>query len=445
MSAPPEYMIVNDIKSKHKLIFIEALGFYEYERGCWNKKEDSAINAYISGELGNYMTGNKISSIAKLMKAERANNNIVFNRKPLFNFKNGTLDLETLEFREHNEADYCSIQADYNYDPSKECPRWEKFIAEICDNDGKRKALMQEISGYVLFDDNSLQKCFMLIGEGANGKSVFLDILTEVFGRKNVSNVEMSGLAESFQRILLMDSILNISTETQTDVKGAESVFKQIVVGDPINGCYKNKDFISFRPRSKIILACNEFIKSKDMTHGFIRRICFVNFPNKFVDEPDPFNDNEKKADKDIISKLMEELPGIFNWALKGYRFLKEVKEFIKTDDEDELVRDFTESINPVLIFMREYPFVEGYDYIWADVYDDYQEWCKKSGHMYRSRHYFIRTFKPLFLKEHRNYEEFQSGSKRGVRQKCANSVQNSVQTEAAIEEHEQKMMNLHT
>ena len=127
---------------------------------------------------------------------------------------------------------------------------------------------------------------FFLLGEGANGKSVYLDVLTHVFGSGNISNVEMSGLIEPFQRIRLYSSILNISSETQSDVKGAESVFKQLVVGDSVNGCYKGKDFKEFRTRAKFISACNDYIKSRDVTTGFLRRICFVSFNARFVDEP---------------------------------------------------------------------------------------------------------------------------------------------------------------
>ena len=77
--------------------------------------------------------------------------------------------------------------------------------------------------------------------------------------------VAMSELIDHFRRIYLAESLVNISSETKSDVRGAEAVFKKIVVGDLINGCYKNKDFINFRPRAKMISACNEFFKSLDV------------------------------------------------------------------------------------------------------------------------------------------------------------------------------------
>jgi putative DNA primase/helicase len=234
----------------------------------------------------------------------------------------------------------------------------------------------------------------------------------------------MSGLIEPFQRILLMDSILNISTETQTSVKGAESIFKQVVVGDAINGCYKNKDYLSFNSRAKFILACNEFIKSKDYTHGFIRRICFVKFENRFVENPDVENDNEFKADKNITKKLLDELPGIFNWSVEGYKMLLSTKEFTKTDDEDDLIKDFTESINPVLVFMQDHEFDDGADIDFQQLYEDYKYWCVEAGHSARSRIGFIKAFKPVFVKNHPEYIDYQSGRRRGLRKRAIVNVQ---------------------
>ena len=172
-----------------------------------------------------------------------------------------------------------------------------------------------------------------------------------MFGDENVSSIEMSGLVEPFQRIHLLNSIMNISTETKTDVKGAESVFKQIVVDDAISGCYKNKDFLSFRPRTKLITACNEYIRSRDTTAGFMRRICFVSFPVKFSDDPGP---SELKADKGLTAKLKQDLPAIFNWAYKGYKVLLKNKVFTQTQDQTEMMESFMKVTNPLVAFIEE-------------------------------------------------------------------------------------------
>ncbi|MBQ9526887.1 MAG: toprim domain-containing protein [Fretibacterium sp.] len=382
LRCPPESMIAQEVCENRRLKYVIGLGFYEYTHGVWKRRDDVEICAYIGDQMGHWKTGGRVKSILTLVKAACVCDTL-FNKLPIFNFSNGVLELETGEFKEHSEAFMSSMQVDYSYKKEADCPRWRQFIEEVTDGNKRRMDLLQEIAGYVLFTDNSLQKCFFLMGDGANGKSVFLDVLAAVFGEGNTSNVEMSGLVEPFQRIHLLNSIVNISSETHSNVKGSEAVFKQIVVGDAINGCYKNKDFITFRPRTKFITACNEYIKAKDTTSGFMRRICFISFPVKF---------EGARADKDLTRKLLEERAGIFSWAYTGYKVLCEKKEFTVTEDQAEMMEAFTKIVNPLAAFIEENPLAGAITR--TVLYDRYVSWCKDAGHESMSRTRFIQHFR---------------------------------------------------
>ena len=410
LAPPPEDMIIKELVAEKRLKFFDALGFYEYEFGVWRGRGDSEIKAYIADILGHHRTGGRVSSIFLLLKAEVVSTEL-FDRKPLFNFHNCVLDLETGETHPHAEGDMCSVQAPYDYDPQAFAPRWMEFVDEVAGHDENKANLLQEIAGYVLFNDNSLQKCFFLIGEGANGKSVFLDVLSAVFGEENVSNVEMSGLVEPFQRIHLLNSVLNISSETQSNVKGAESIFKQIVVGDAINGCFKNKDFLTFRPRTKLISACNEFFKSRDMTSGFLRRICFVNFDSRFVDNP--VSEGEYLADKEIGKKLKENLSAVFNWAYAGYKILRERRCFTETGGQRETMEGFMRENNPVVAFIEEELDLVG-KVSRDDLYKRYVRWCAEAGHAPMSRTKFMRQFAATAKQMRVPFEEYKSHGTRG-------------------------------
>lgn len=387
-SAPMENTIKKEIVKRYRLRYSEYLGFYEYEGGVWQRRTDTEVKKYIADALGQYQTGARLNGILKLVQAEVSAED-QYNTKPIFNFKNCVLELETGTVREHRESDLSTVQVDYEYKPDVWSPRWAQFIDEISGGDEARGNLLREIAGYVLFNDCSLQKCFFLIGDGANGKSVFLDILTEVFGRGNVSNVSMGGLMEPFQKIQLLTSILNISNETSSSIKGAEEEFKKVVAGNIISGCYKNKDFVSFQPRAKMVSACNEYMKTRDTTVGFLRRVCFVAFKSRFVDDPAP---GEYKADKNLTEKLMAELPAIFNWAYSGYKVLKQQKRFTVTNDNEELMEDFQRLSNPVMGFIEE---VNPQGIISrSELYKKYKLWAEDAGHNVMSRTSFIQKFK---------------------------------------------------
>ena len=381
---PIEKIVIREILKAHNLKYVEGLGFFEYKHGVWQKCADNYVKGIFADILGNWASGGKLESLIRYLKAETTTEEM-FNRKPIFNFRNCVLDLATGEKVNHNPSFMSSVQAPYDYDETADCPMWKKFISEVMAGREASIKLLQEMTGYILYADSSLQKCFFLMGDGANGKSVFLNVLRAVFGEANVSNVEMSSLIEPFQRINLINSLVNISTETSSNVKGAESIFKQIVVGDTINGCFKNKDFVNFNPRCVMISACNDYIKSRDTTSGFLRRICFIDFPCKFEGE---------KADTELEGKLKTELAGIFNWAYEGYKRLREQKRFTETTEQSVMMEEFMQIMNPVAAFIRE-KFSECTGQIERSaLYTMYVTWCKEAGHEAQSRNKFIQSFR---------------------------------------------------
>ena len=415
--APPESMVATEIIKKHRIIYNEAIGFYEYKNGFWNYLNDTQMKGMIGKQLGRFEKSSLMKSVMDVIKGRIVTTELM-NAKPVHNMKNGTFEVNTGVFREHRASDLCTTQVDYDYNETAKCEKWIGFIDEITDFDEKRKLKLQEISGYFFLEDNRLQKCFYLLGQGGNGKSVLMDVWALMVGEENVSNVSMSSLTEPFQRIKLLTSMVNISSETKTNVNGAESEFKQIVVGDSTSGCFKGKDFISFRPRAKWVLSANDFFKPKDDTDGFLRRICFIKFPIKFVTDRAPENPNERIGDLMIKQKLEEELPGIFNWAYEGYKRLVLNMRFTETDEEREIMQEFVETINPVFLFYQEWrPDLMNGKIMNSEIYDAYESWATENGIVKRQTRMTVsREYAKFFRKDHAGWESFKSGASRGIR-----------------------------
>ena len=413
-SPPLDKSIAEEVTAKYKLMYNEKISFFQYNGTYWTAKTDTEISAYIADALGPYATGPRIASILKVIKSDVVTNKL-FNVNPVINFINGTLEIEPeINFREHRETDCCTYCLDYPYDPSANSEEWINFLETVTNHDDKKMCLLQELSGYVLYPDNRLQKCAVLIGSGANGKSVFLNVLTRIFGSANVSNVEMSSLSQDFQVIQLMNSMLNISAETRTNVAGAESKFKQITAGDEISACYKGKDYITFRPRAKMFLACNEYVKSSDTTEGWTRRFCFVDFPMHFVEMPNPNNPEELPIDRDIEHKLttQKQLSAIFNWVLQGYEMLKACGYFTEPDDQKAINEEFKELSNPLIEFAKEVEIINSISS--TRLYDDYRRWCEDSGHNSLARNTFLKRIAKAFKEYRPDVEPYRKTKERG-------------------------------
>ena len=413
-SPPLDKSIANEVTAAHRLLFNEKISFFQYNGTYWRSKTDTEISSYIADALGPYATGPKISSILKIIKSDVVTSKL-FNVAPVINFINGTLELSPkILFREHRETDLCTYCLDYPYDPHARSDEWLNFLDTVTNHDDKKICLLQELSGYVLYPDNRLQKCAVLIGSGANGKSVFLNVLTKIFGSANVSNVEMSSLSQDFQVIQLMNSMLNISAETRTNVAGAESKFKQITAGDEISACYKGKDYITFRPRAKMFLACNEYVKSSDTTEGWTRRFCFVDFPMHFVENPNPNNPEELPIDRDIEARLTQQsqLSAIFNWVLQGYEMLLACGYFTEPDDQRAINEEFKELSNPLIEFAKEVEITGKISN--NQLYEKYKYWCEDSGHNPLARNTFAKRVAKAFKEYRPHFEQYKSNNERG-------------------------------
>lgn len=386
---PLDPIVADRILSSHELKYIENDSFYQYEGGIWRRVAENLIRDYASQQLGRHATYAKINSASSYLKAKLSSTED-FNQQNIINFPNGVLDLGHMEFHQHDPSYMSTIQMTYAYDPGARNERFEQFVDEVLDRNDEKYLVLQEMCGYILYPDNSLQKSFFLLGDGGNGKSVLIDMLTEVYGAKNCSNVSISDFGSPFEPVRLRHSLVNFTREVRTQLKNGESMFKAIVSGDVISAAYKGKDSLEFRPRCKIICACNDFVTTNDLTHAFLRRLYFINFKHNFVQrgEANPKLTEELKAGG---------LSGIFNWCLVGYQRLRRQGGFTQTQEDKELRGEFLESVNPLALFVNECLMtIQDEEYSPLQLYTLYKTWCQESGSGVLSRNRFSRMVKIL-------------------------------------------------
>ena len=392
-SAPTESQITDEIIQKHQLLYVNNVGFYEWNGKVWQPISDLIAENYADQAYGKrFATYNRVKAVKNLLKS-RSVCDVIFDRNPVLTFQNGTLEIETGTFRDFSQADYCSIIMDYDYDPTARCPQWERFIEDITDEEPRRAENLQFIAGYTLFSDCRHQKVFILVGSGGNGKSVYLEIIQALFGDKNVTHVEPTGLTESFQRIRLKDSLLNIGSDINSDFSKGEirEWLLKVADGTSVQACYKGMNHVDFIPRCKLVYACNA-LPTAEIINGLNRRMQFIDFPCQFVETPDPSNPKQKPRDINVVKKLNDELPGIFNWAYEGYKLLMQVGYFTDTPEQQTLMHQFEQTSNPVMVFCEDREFNGTVSR--EDVYFWYTLWCEETGHKPLSRERFLPKFR---------------------------------------------------
>ncbi|MBQ3887653.1 MAG: DNA primase [Clostridia bacterium] len=243
---------------------------------------------------------------------------VVFDRnRELLNTASGVIDLTDFSLRDSTPKDYFTKSIAAHYDVSAKCPLWEKFLHEIFANDADMIRYIQKAVGYSLTGSTQEQCAFLLIGDGCNGKSTFLDIIRQLFG-DYASNIQAeslmirnnnNGINSDIAR--LRGARLVTSAEPNEGLRLNEGLIKQLTGGDIVTARKLYGDEFEFKPEFKLWMAANHKPVIRGNDHGIWRRMHIVPFSVQIPKE---------KIDKTLTDKLLTELDGIFQWALAGLR-----------------------------------------------------------------------------------------------------------------------------
>lgn len=231
---------------------------------------------------------------------------------------NGMLDLRAGNLLPVSPDLLVSKRCPAAYDPSAECPLFLSFL-ETVQPEKEMREFLQRLAGYILTGSVQEQKLAFFYGSGANGKSVFVELLGWLLGdyaRKIATEMLMhhqrNPQGPSPDIVSLKGSRFVYANETEEGRRLAESRVKDMTGGDTLTGRVPyGKADITFQPTHKLIIVGNHRPEITDNSLGMWRRVLLV-----------PFDVTITEADRDprMLEKLKTEGAGILNWALAGLR-----------------------------------------------------------------------------------------------------------------------------
>lgn len=331
-----------------------------YEGGVWTANGAGAVKSKAIDLLGSHSSTGVSKELLENHIKNRPATNIESDKLGLSNgrvaVKNGLLDLEKGEVvRELQPDDYAITQVPWEYHPDAECPTWETFISESIEI-GKQE-MIQEYVGYCLLRGvYPYAKALMLLGDGRNGKTTFLNIVEKLLGRdENVMNADLSELAGGrFSAYRLEGKLANINADIEDDEITETSMFKNMTGGDAFQVEQKYGDPYDHQNSAKLIFASNSIPSVDTEEHAFYRRWLLVQFPKKFTNQ----DDGNPDADPHLTEKLEDEVEGILKWAVEGYqRLLANNGEFSNSRSPEKVRQNWYSYSNPLAKFCREYLF----------------------------------------------------------------------------------------
>lgn len=274
---------------------------------------------------------------------------------------------------EHTPEYWTTSKLGFSADEAVNAPlpeRWLSFLAEAW---GQNEILtMQEWFGYCLTPDTSQQKFMFLVGIPGSGKGTILNVLLALVGRKNALSVQMDFFGSQFKPADFAEKLL-VCVPDARDVKygNALSEVLSITGGDDIYINPKMKSAFSAKPRCKVIIGSNDLPSLQDSSDALSRR-CLV-----IRRDPGP----EHKEDPGLLNKLLEELPGIFRWALEGLARLRKRGFFDTSLLDQELRKEMREAANPIAAFLEETVILDPSSSVRkVALFDAWQKWAKENS-----------------------------------------------------------------
>lgn len=367
---------------------------FNYENGVYKMLSDQELsniilNMLYEDMLWGYRTKRNISDKIACLISIIPDLELTNDKGDFFNCRNGLLQLSTGELKPHTPDFVSLVQSPVTYDPDATATTWLACLEAWMKGpeSEEKKLMLQQFSGYLLTSSMAYAKALFLVGDGGNGKSTFADTLSMVIGEQGTSRIDLEDLYSTFGLKGLIGKRLNVVEEVGGNYYQAHKL-KKLISGESLTINMKFKDQFKFTPTAKFMFAVNTMPRVDDSSSATERRILVVQFNNHFRDNPN----TELRFSG---GALFQELPGILNWMLEGYRKLEKDKMFVTTHEQQLALLEYREENSSVEGFIGEClyysPAVETPT---SKLYTEYKDYCMKDGRKFKSAIAFTKEMK---------------------------------------------------
>lgn len=357
---------------KYNIVKIEKR-LYMYKDGSYVSCED-ALGAIIVNLIPN-LSMNKKREVKDYIKdkceeKEEAPEQIVC-------VKNGLINVKTLEFKSHTPDVVIRNKIDIDYYEQTENEEIDTIMNNLAVGDKEIVQLLYEMIGYCIYRGMPFQKVFILVGNGANGKSTLLNMVTKLLGEENVSHVDLKEIAGNrFGKAELYGKLANIADDCSSSYLEDTSVIKRITGETYTSIEFKGQNSFSTKINTKTILSYNTIPRMNDTTDGLSRRLVIIPLNAVFkkgLPNYDPFISAKLKKKENLEYVLYKSIQAISE-VLKKLDFT--IPETVKTRTNEYLIEN-----NPVLNFIYDVYEEESFEDIPCnEVYEAFNCWKIENG-----------------------------------------------------------------
>ena len=327
---------------KSKQLYNISQQFWQFKKTHWKTVDDDLINKEILLELEKFKQKldpdtrfselNLISGAFKFVKTHAAEDadvlNITGEPLPIINCKNGEIHITeqdngrlSYKFIEGHRPESHQVSVNnIEYDPTAQCPQYDKALHEVFRNASQNDVEdmvrnFYEVIGYIMYVRKSPAHFFLFRGNGGDGKSTQMNIISALLGRdavlpEHIERFKQGAGSDSHATTSLVGKLLVYDDDVNKNTILPDGVLKKLAENGEMTANPKGKSTFTFNKICTVVLCCNGFPKTKDLSRGFLRRAVVIPFDRSFSND---------EMDKTLARRIIKtELPGIFNKALEG-------------------------------------------------------------------------------------------------------------------------------
>lgn len=311
--------------------------WYHYELGLWTQLGPHGLQQadYLlkdrAEEVGLVFAKDKKTIWAHL-EATRAFdfNPEILDQEPWVVVRNGSVNVSTGKLHPHAKEHWSTRFVDIEYDPKAKCPGWQKSLERAFEDRApadrvKIISLLQEFFGVALMGGarsrtpRALRKALFLYGPPRTGKSTIIEVLEHLIGANKIIRSNARAISDKHE----LENFVGASAWITNEQSGLDrpidtARIKCLITGEPLSVPRKYKTNATLVFNGPVVWAGNTQPNFPESSRAVYDRTMVVSLERMFT-EADAKRDFGKLKPIEWFQEHGE-FPGIFAWALDGYK-----------------------------------------------------------------------------------------------------------------------------
>jgi len=315
------------------------------------------------------------------MMCNRSTNELTLNALPqaVLNCTNTELVLRpdgSFAQRTHQPKHHAILALDVAYDPEATCPSYDAALELWFNGDQELIDYWHEVAGYLIQPDRWLKHFFLLQGEGDNGKTTLMHIITKLCAGA-VAHIEVQNLGERFGLAPLVGKLIALDDDVKAGTKLPDGILKKLSEAKATSIEYKNKTPVDLMLVAAPVMLCNRWPSISDVTPATLDRAVCIPFLHSIP--------QSKRNPKLLETIFTHELSGVLNRCLQGLSRLRARGYFHHPYEVVSCKQRFLSSANHTIAWANDrierIPSARGaISTPGRELYDDYIAWCTEQG-----------------------------------------------------------------